>query len=107
MANCLRADVANICFTRRVHFSLWQSLNRSNWFARLAQTLAMAPSLSLFLCFPLSGALKLVQKALVAAIDNPQPQLLQLPRLSSVATTRPSAGLSSLAAPRLEIAYYI
>lgn len=111
VANCLRADVANICFSRRVQvqYSLWQSLNRSNWFPSLPQALAMAsapstspsPSLSLSLsvCLSLSRALKLVQKALVAAIDNPQspspsqPQLLQLPRLECgnyTTTTRAS-----------------
>lgn len=115
VANCLRADVANICFSRRVqvHYSLWQSLNRSNWFTSLSQALAMASapssspsslSLSLSVCLSLSRALKLVQKALVAAIDNPQspsqPQLLQLPRLECGNYTT-KRGL------RLEIAYYI
>lgn len=120
VANCLRADVANICFSRRVqvHYSLWQSLNRSNWFTSLPQTLAMASappsplslsiSPSVSACLSLSRALKLVQKALVAAIDNPQspspspsqPQLLQLPRLECGNYTT-KRGL------RLEIAYYI
>lgn len=62
VANCLRADVANICFSRRVqvHYSLWQSLNRSNWFTSLPQTLAMAsaasPPLSLHLSLRLMPA---------------------------------------------------